>query len=73
MAMATDTPRTAPLPLFGWQDAAEAMRLEGERRALKERIVQLPPRSFRRVVLEARLADVTARQLRLEANMRNPS
>lgn len=70
MAMAADTPRSVPLPLFSWQDAAEATRLDGERRVLKARILRLPPRSFRRVVLEARLADVTARQLRLEADMR---
>lgn len=61
-----------PAPLFRWRAEAEAARLASIRQDLHARIERLPPRSFRRVVLEARLADITARQLAIETSLAIP-
>lgn len=58
------------LPLLAWPEAAEVARLEAVRRELHGRIERLQRHSHRRIVLEARLADVTARQLHIENAMR---
>lgn len=59
-------PARVALPLFSWPVEAELAALDVKRRALQTRIEHLPPRSYRRIVLEARLAAVTAEQLAIE-------
>lgn len=66
--------RPSPIPpLFQWQDRAEAARLDSIRTDLKARIGRLPRFSHRRLVLEARLADLTARQLAIETSRTDPA
>lgn len=61
---------SASLPLLTWREDAAAARLADERRQLRERIERLPPMSHRRVELMARLKQMTADELRLEARER---
>lgn len=51
------------LPLFAWRDLAE---IEAERTELKRRIKLLRPHSHRRLELQARLKDLTSRELKCE-------
>lgn len=69
MIMARLRPADPP-PLFVWSELAAIDRLQAERCELKRRIELLPPRSFRRVELEARLRLVTAQQLELQNSIR---
>ena len=59
-----------PMPLFAWPEQLEIARLEEDRRALITRIAALRPHSHRRVELQARLKDVTARQMALQIALR---
>lgn len=54
------------LPLFNWQIEAEQVRLQHQREQLFARIRNLKPHSHRRLELEARLREITARQMELE-------
>lgn len=49
-----------PLPLFDWPDGIQPDLLEQSRADLVSRIERLPPLSHRRIVLQARLQDLTA-------------
>lgn len=57
------------LPLFTWPEQTEAAALAEERAGLVARITKLPRFSHRRVILSAKLVDLTQRQLRLEAEI----
>lgn len=64
--------RTAPpplLPLLVWTEQREVLRLQDARDDLQRRIMMLRPHSHKRIELEARLRDVTAQQLKLQAAM----
>ena len=54
------------LPLLGWPEQAKIDALEEKRIELHDSIVTLPKMAHRRIVLEARLAELTAQQLELE-------
>jgi hypothetical protein len=65
--------RSAPaevLPLLAWPQARVAARLEEERRLLSERIARLPRHAHYRLELEARLREITTRQMHIEIEMR---
>lgn len=53
-------------PLLTWPERAEIARLADERASLAVRVAALRPHSHRRVALQARLAELTERQLRAE-------
>lgn len=57
------------LPLLDWPEVSEAALLREERADLQRRIALQRPRAHRRLVLEARLADVTARLLLAEKRL----
>ena len=59
----------AGLPLLTWPEQTEAAVLAEERAALVSRIAKLPRFSHRRVILSAKLAELTERQLRLEGEI----
>lgn len=63
--------RTQPqvLPLLVWTEQRDVLLLQDARADLQRRIQTLRPHSHRRVELEARLRDLTARQLKLQAEM----
>ncbi|WP_156460144.1 hypothetical protein [Mesorhizobium sp. Root157] len=54
------------LPLLVWTEQREVLLLQDARTDLQRRILSLRPHSHRRVVLEARLRDLTAQQLKLQ-------
>lgn len=56
-------------PLLAWPEIGEAAALRGERAELIGRIAALRPRAHKRLVLEARLTDVTARLLDVETRL----
>lgn len=58
------------MPLLIWTELAEIERLQAQRNTLELRIAALKPHSHRRVELEARLRDLTATQLKIEATIR---
>ena len=60
----------ADAPLFVWPERVAIDAVEQRRRELIDRIAALPRLSHRRVVLEARLRDITAEGLGLETNVR---
>lgn len=60
----------AILPLLVWRERDEVTRLQEQRDRLLQRIHALRPHSHRRIELQARLRDLTARQLELERDMR---
>lgn len=60
----------ALVPLFQWRDVAALAELERERKALKARIETLPRCSHRRIVLAARLQDLTHRHLAMLVELR---
>nr|WP_278437070.1 hypothetical protein [Brucella anthropi] len=64
---------TSSLPLLIWNELAEIGRLQAQRQCLETRIAVLRPHSHRRVELEAKLRDVTAAQLKIEATIRGKS
>ncbi|QPC44498.1 hypothetical protein HW532_18430 [Kaustia mangrovi] len=64
--MAGTSARAEALPLLHWEDLADIERLRSERDAICARMARLPLHSHRRVVLQARLSELTARQLQLE-------
>lgn len=58
----------SPMPsLFVWREQSEIVQLQAQRDELLARIRQLRPHCHRRIVLQARLGELTARQLELEA------
>lgn len=59
----------AILPLLSWKERTEIDRLQAERDRLADRIAALRPHCHRRVELQARLRDLTARQLELQIRM----
>lgn len=59
-----------PPPLLAWCEAREIKRMAAERAALADQIARMRPRSRRRTVLAARLADITRRQLARETELR---
>ncbi|MFC5393040.1 hypothetical protein [Bosea vestrisii] len=61
------------VPLFQWRDVAALAELERERQALKARIDTLPRCSHRRIVLAARLQDLTHRHLAMLVELRRTS
>lgn len=63
-------PAAAALPLFAWPEQNDIAALEEERRALKARIDRMRPRSDRRIEMEARLRELTTKQLRLIGRLR---
>lgn len=54
------------VPLFHWPELQRLAALEADRRRLMARAAALPPASHRRIVLEARIAELTARLLAAE-------
>lgn len=63
---------TSTLPLLNWPEQARINTMELERENLHQRIEALPHKAHRRIVLEARLQDLTARQLQMEADITSP-
>jgi hypothetical protein len=61
-----------PAPLFEWRARREVERVEAERQALRARIARLKPRSYARVVAEARLRELTLQALSLESGAEDP-
>ena len=59
----------AMLPLLVWREQDEVARLQAQRDDLARRIAVLRPHSHRRIELQARLRDLTARQLQLLAEI----
>jgi len=59
----------AILPLLVWREQDEIARLQAQREDLWRRIEALRPHSHRRIELQARLRDVTARQLEFERDL----
>jgi hypothetical protein len=59
-----------PLPLLDWPEQVEIARLQARREQLAARIAALPRYSHKRIELETRLRIVTARQLRMEQELR---
>ncbi len=70
MIMAAVDPSADILPLFVADELREIDQLQEARDALCRRIMALPRHSHRRVVLQDRLAELTARQLDLEVELR---
>lgn len=68
--MARTPAGSAPPPLLIWRERSDIERLEEERAALRQRISRLRPHSHYRLELEARLRDLTMRQMRLEMALR---
>lgn len=60
----------AIVPLFAWQDLLAIDAMERERAALISRMASLPRNSHRRIVLAARLAELTHRQLAAQIDLR---
>lgn len=58
------------MPLFTWPEQVEIAALTEQREQIVERMAKLPRFSHRRVVLAARLRELTERQLLLEGQMR---
>lgn len=59
----------ALLPLLVWREQDEVARLQAEREKLVQRVAALRPHSHRRIELQARLRDLTVRQLQLLAEI----
>lgn len=55
--------------LFVWREQVEIARLQAQREALIARIGRLRPHCHRRIELQARLQQITAAQLALQAKM----
>lgn len=72
MIMARASCSTMP-SLFAWREQGEIARLQAQRDCLLARIRQLRPHCHRRIVLQAQLRDLTARQLKLEASIEGRS
>ncbi len=70
MPMARRAASAFPPPLLVWRERSEVERMEEEREALRIRIARLRPNSHYRLELEARLRDLTGRQMRLEMTIR---
>lgn len=62
-------PPPAP-PLLIWRERATIDRLVQERQLLALRISRLRPQAHYRLVLEARLIEMTTRQMHLEAALK---
>lgn len=60
----------AAFPLLVWHEQSEIDRLAQERADLQRRINALRKHAHRRVELEARLRDLTRRQIALEMEIR---
>lgn len=60
----------AVAPLFSWPELVAIEEIERERRALKARIETLPRCSYRRIVLAARLQELTHRSLAAQVALR---
>ncbi|CAD7055349.1 hypothetical protein RHAB21_00701 [Pseudorhizobium halotolerans] len=63
---------TEALPLLNWQKQAEHFRLQEDRERLLARIATLRPREHKRVLLEARVRELTLRQMALENELYRP-
>ena len=61
-------PTVAPLLLWPEQQAIDAM--ERQRAQLKDRIAEMRPHSHRRVVMQARLEELTLQMLRAKVALR---
>lgn len=60
----------SPMPsLFAWREQSEVAQLQAQREGLLARVQQLRPHCHRRIELQARLKELTARQLELEARI----
>lgn len=60
----------AVVSLFAWPDLVALAEMERERQALIARIATLPRNSHRRIVLAARLQDITHRSLAAQVDLR---
>lgn len=58
------------VPLFAWQDLLAIDAMERERLAIIARMERLPRNSHRRIVLAARLSEITHRQLAAQVDLR---
>lgn len=65
--------RNANPSLFVWREQSEILHLQAQRDGLLARIQQLRPHCHRRIVLQAQLRDLTARQLKLESQFEGRS
>jgi len=61
-----------PLPLLCWPEQARIDALVIKREELHRRIEALRPNAHHRIVLEARMREVTARLLQMEADISSP-
>ena len=68
MTMARASSLAVPA-LFVWREQAEIARLQAQRDELIARIGRLRPHCHRRIELQARLKELTARQLEIEAEI----
>lgn len=57
------------LPLLHWPKSRQIAAIASERARLLDRIRRLRPHSHRRIELQTRLADLTRKQLELEAGL----
>lgn len=57
------------LPLLNWQKQVEHDRLQADRERLLARIANLRPRAHKRVELEARVREITLRQMAIETEL----
>lgn len=55
--------------LFVWREQSEIAQLQAQRDTLLARIQQMRPHCHRRIELQARLKELTARQLQLESQI----
>ena len=56
----------APLPLLNWPEQVKIDALKQQREKLQATIDRLRPNSHRRIILQARLSELTAKELQLE-------
>lgn len=60
----------AIVPLFAWQELVAIDEMARERAAIIARMERLPRNSHRRIVLAARLTELTHRQLAAQVDLR---
>ena len=71
--MMTPSANTSGAPLLSWPEQSEMQRLRSRRATLAARISLLPPRSFKRIALQAEAGEVTRRLLELENARPSPA
>lgn len=63
---APQLPVVLSAPLLHWPERREMAAIDAERQRLAQRAATLPPASHRRIVLEGRICELTARLLAAE-------